>query len=73
MNTYQCIGTVNVTIRAESALDAAKQYLPLDIWHEVVEVSVYRIGRDGKWGREQYFRAPKGGHPVNLPVGDGMD
>ena len=72
MNTYKCIGVVNVSIRAESALDAAKQYLPLDIWHDVVEVSIYPIGKAGKWGREQYFRCLKGGVPVKVDTGDEM-
>lgn len=73
MNTYKCVGVVNATIRAKSAKDAARQHLPLDIWHEVIEVSVYRVSGTGKWGREQYFRCPKGGEPVSLPIGDGMD
>lgn len=73
MNTYKCIGTVNVTLHAKNALDAARQYLPLDIWHDVIEVSVYRIGKAGRWGREQYFRTVKGGTPVAMPSGNGMD
>jgi hypothetical protein len=73
MNTYQCIGVVNAQFRAKSALDAARQYLPLDIWSDVIEVSVYRVSKTGKWGREKYFRAIKGGEPVSLPVGDGME
>lgn len=73
MSTYKCIGVVNVSIRAKSALEAAMKYLPLDPFHDVIEVSVYRIGKGGRWGREQYFRAPKGGIPVAMDTGDGMD
>jgi hypothetical protein len=56
--TYQCVGVVNVRIKAESADAAAKQYAPLDIWSDVVEVSVFKI-KNGKAGSPKYFRIQK--------------